>query len=348
MEFLMKIFGSILLILFAGNSYAKACDCNGETGKKWTNDRYRNPSVGGCVSDGAFVDERVFIAANAKVCGSSYVSGAKIKVIGNGLIGEYAIVEGNNILIGHNSKVLGDANIGSNFKILYKTVNTGNHSNKNYNGVEDKRKADAEARRAKLARDKANQVAAEKARKERVRQQQLNQKRQAEANARKSRQQKVNRVASIQKEIVSLSFDYVEAGRDDVTIIKFPSVCMMKFEKIQYERYTTDIIEKHDIYYYDFKKIRNPEYRIERGEYNKFLNDVIMIETEGGGQTLHSSWDNIYTQNPKPYSDFKNNPRYFYVSSKRLWVTAKDKRKETGEQIYSLFKELINLCIKLK
>lgn len=77
------------------------------SGFYWTNYRQRNPQKGGWVSNGAAVDENVFIGPQAKVLGSASVSG-RAKIYGNAVVdGEAMVADGAKVF--GNAKVTGSA-----------------------------------------------------------------------------------------------------------------------------------------------------------------------------------------------------------------------------------------------
>lgn len=74
-----------LLTLMVMTPYSFACDCDGEAGQRWINDRNRNPITGGCVGDGVYVSESTFIAKDSKVCGGARVKGRSL-IVGNSTV----------------------------------------------------------------------------------------------------------------------------------------------------------------------------------------------------------------------------------------------------------------------
>lgn len=162
----MKFTTIALSLLIATFSFAKDCDCNGDDGFEWTNNRYKNPSKGGCVSNGAYIDERVFIARTAMVCGDNFIEGEDIKIIGNALLTGTAEISGSNIMIGRDARVGGTAVINSNVKVIQKTIMSGTHANVEYNGIKDDKAA--QIAHQQHLKKLAEQKAAEEARKARM------------------------------------------------------------------------------------------------------------------------------------------------------------------------------------
>ncbi|ABE54892.1 hypothetical protein Sden_1608 [Shewanella denitrificans OS217] len=77
-----NILSSVVLISIFKTSlsfgFAASCDCEGEKGYIWVNDRDRNPRDGGCVGPGAYVIESTFISQDSKVCGSAVIKGRTV------------------------------------------------------------------------------------------------------------------------------------------------------------------------------------------------------------------------------------------------------------------------------
>ncbi|MBT65004.1 MAG: hypothetical protein CML13_17535 [Puniceicoccaceae bacterium] len=80
----------------------------------WINNRDRNPTEGGLVSLGAYVDEHVFIAPTAKVLDSAYIDGSSIRIYGNAVVRGEASVSGTVRIFG-NAVVAGSAVIEGDF-----------------------------------------------------------------------------------------------------------------------------------------------------------------------------------------------------------------------------------------
>lgn len=167
----MKISFLFIALLASVSALAGDCDCGGQQGYEWTNNRHKNPSKGGCVSHGAYMDESVFLARTAKVCGDNIISG-NAKIVGNAIIYGTAEINGKNIFIGRDARVGGTAKIFDNVRIVSKTITSGTHRNTEMNGIIDQNNQDAadrkaaqeaEERRKELERKKAQEEAARKA-----------------------------------------------------------------------------------------------------------------------------------------------------------------------------------------
>jgi NDP-sugar pyrophosphorylase family protein len=95
-------------LLFSANVIAGMSSlCIGEKGYFFTNQREFNPSQGGFVSYGAYVDEVVFIAPGAAVCGSASIEGS-VRLLGNTIVRDEAYISGR-VIISGNAVVGGDA-----------------------------------------------------------------------------------------------------------------------------------------------------------------------------------------------------------------------------------------------
>lgn len=104
----MRAFILIFLSSMAFSALAAtSTKCPGEQGYRYTNDRDRNPTPGGFVSNGAHVSEDSFVAPTAAVCGSAMVTGSR--VLGVSVVKGNAFVE-NSVLMG-NAIIGGDAHV---------------------------------------------------------------------------------------------------------------------------------------------------------------------------------------------------------------------------------------------
>lgn len=137
-----------LLILSVPALLAPACAL-ASGGYWWTNDRDRNPTKGGWVSDGAYVEEYVFIAPSARVEESASITG-DARIYGNAIVrgqasvGDRArvygnaIVEGNAVIanraqvfdhaiVGGETHVGGDARVGGYARLKTGQLESGLH-----------------------------------------------------------------------------------------------------------------------------------------------------------------------------------------------------------------------------
>ncbi|MFP5387304.1 MAG: hypothetical protein ACLGHN_14595 [Bacteriovoracia bacterium] len=115
----MKSFCLFLMCVFSSVVFAESSPkCPGEDGYFFTNYKRRNPTVGGFVSNTAFVNDvhdELYIAPTAAVCGFASIEGkAGIRgntlVRGNSVITDNAIVQGN-IIVEGDSVISGKARI---------------------------------------------------------------------------------------------------------------------------------------------------------------------------------------------------------------------------------------------
>ena len=112
MKFLILICALFSFELTASTTSPKCLD---EAGEVWINFRHRNPTEGGFVGHGTHVEESVFVAKSAAVCGSASVEG-KVRIYGNSIVKDNARVEGNakifgNAVIKNNASVEGNAKV---------------------------------------------------------------------------------------------------------------------------------------------------------------------------------------------------------------------------------------------
>lgn len=118
-RYLPLILSTCLLSLAAipfSAAAATSAKCPGEEGYIYTNDRNsRNPRAGGFVSHSAFVDDGVFIAPTAAVCGSASVL-RYARVYGNAIVGGEAEVTDKARVYG-NALVDGTAYVGGEAKV---------------------------------------------------------------------------------------------------------------------------------------------------------------------------------------------------------------------------------------
>lgn len=129
----------------------------------WTNDRARNPTKGGWVSGGAYVEEHVFIAPSARVEGSASVTG-DARIYGNAVVRGQAsvgnrarvygsaIVEGNAVIVDKaqifgNAVVGGDAYVGGEARVGgYARLKTGEYESGLLSPARPQAEIDAEQR----------------------------------------------------------------------------------------------------------------------------------------------------------------------------------------------------------
>lgn len=86
----------IVFVIYCITQLSFSNPCGGESGSTWINDRNRNSRPGGFVADGAVVEEYVFIAPTAAVCGSATITG-NAKINGNARVLDRAIVQGGQV-----------------------------------------------------------------------------------------------------------------------------------------------------------------------------------------------------------------------------------------------------------
>ena len=109
----------------ASPAYAETSTaCPGETGYIYTNDRNRNPREGGFVSDSAHVEDSVFIAKTAAICGSASILD-KARIYGNAVISDEAEISGYARVFG-NARVSGTAQVGDKAKVSGYAIVKGN------------------------------------------------------------------------------------------------------------------------------------------------------------------------------------------------------------------------------
>jgi uncharacterized protein YaiI (UPF0178 family) len=121
MQIVKFLFPTLFLFVSFSTLAVTSNKCPGEAGYSYTNDRNRNPTPGGFVSNGAHVSENSFVAPTAAVCGSAMVESSRL--LGESVVAGNSYIE-NSILMG-NTIIDGDATVIDSRLRGYHYYNTG-------------------------------------------------------------------------------------------------------------------------------------------------------------------------------------------------------------------------------
>lgn len=131
---------------------AQTCDCEGETGQRWSYVKNRTVRIGGCVGPEAVISPEAVITSSAKVCGKAIVLGeARIfgtctvtgnsevhssACYGNARIDENARLYGVYVRVFEEALISGNAQLMGTTKVRgHQTVTTGHYNSGELNGV---------------------------------------------------------------------------------------------------------------------------------------------------------------------------------------------------------------------